>query len=283
MKRLFKGKTRASDFTEEDLPHNRYELFFDILRNQFRKLFVVSSLLFAFALPFLFLHGFIDFFKAANHSAFALGNMSEEAYKASILYLEAIFLSLNPLATAIFGIGLSGVMRITKRLCYLEPVFLGDDFRKGVKENSRQVVMTCFLIGLFFSVCLFVRNLDSSAWYLNISIALFSSLIYPVLLLMIPVSSVYSLKYGEAVSVSFRLYARVFLPFLPILLLFISPFFFEYIPDFIVKYLVIALFVLFFGSLFPTSLFLVESNFLDRYINKDRYPELVDKGIVRRK
>lgn len=283
MKRLFKRKPRAADFQEENLPSNRWQLFFDVLKNQFRKLFLASLLLVAFALPFLLLHIFIDFFKAANFSSYSLGNMTEEAYQSSLLYLESIFLAINPLATAIFGIGLAGVMRIIKRLCYLEPVFLGDDFKKGVKQNWRPVVLTTFLIGLLFSVCMFVRNLDTSAWYLNIPIALFCSLFYPILLLMIPASTIYSLKYTEAISLSSRLYARVFLPFLPILILFIGPFFFEYIPDLFIKYLVILLFVLLFSSLLLVGLFLVESSFLDRYINKAQYPALVDKGIRRHK
>ena len=47
---MFKYKEK-SDFKEEKLPHNRFSLFFDIIKNRFSLILTNNLLLFAFSLP----------------------------------------------------------------------------------------------------------------------------------------------------------------------------------------------------------------------------------------
>lgn len=270
-KGLFKKEPKKVDFIEEQLPSSRPALFWDVIKNEFRKLFFVSFALLVFALPFLALRFFCDFY------AYGLLSKGQDA-----TWPRYIFLVANPFCCLIFGIGLGGCLRIIKRLCYLQPVFLWEDFRLGVKQNGKQSALTCFLIGLFFSATyvLHILHPDSLLW--DIPFGLFALMVYPGLLFAFVIISTYTTKVGETFSLSFKLYFRSFLTSLVPLAAFCLPFFFEYVPDLILKYILILVFVIFLSPLYLLGLFLYESYLLDKYVNKEKYPELVDRGIRRK-
>lgn len=272
-KALWKKKTKTVDFEEGDLPSTRPALFWDVMKNEFRKLFGVSLLLLLFALPFLAARFFCDFYLYALLSQGA-ENTSWPSY---------LFLILNPIATAIFGVGIGGALRIIKRLCYLEPVFFWEDFKLGVKQNGKQAVLFSFLIGLCFSGTYAIHLMDPNNLLFDIPVGIFALLIYPSLLFAFPVICIYTTRAGETLNLSARLYLKAFLKNLIPLIAFLAPFFFEFIPDLIVKYIAILAFLVLLSPLYLMAFFLYESYLLDRYVNKEKYPELVDRGIHRKK
>lgn len=272
-KALWKKKTKTVDFEEGDLPSTRPALFWDVMKNEFRKLFGVSLLLLLFALPFLAARFFCDFYLYALLSQGA-ENTSWPSY---------LFLILNPIATAIFGVGIGGALRIVKRLCYLEPVFFWEDFKLGVKQNGKQAVLFSFLIGLCFSGTYAIHLMDPNNLLFDIPVGIFALLIYPSLLFAFPVICIYTTRVGETLNLSARLYLKAFLKNLIPLIAFLAPFFFEIIPDLIVKYIAILAFLVLLPPLYLMAFFLYESYLLDRYVNKEKYPELVDRGIHRKK
>ncbi len=269
--KLFKRKIKTNDFLEEELPSSRPALFGDILKNEFRKLFFVSGALIVFALPFLAAHFFLDYELIALESA-------EE----SSSWPHYLFLLLNPFLTSIFGIGLAGSLRIIKRLCYMDPVFLWDDFKKGVRQNVRQCLLFSFLIGLFFSICYLFRVNNPSSLLSNIPLGVFALIVFPCLMFAYPVIGTYSTKASETFSLSFRLYPKAFLTNLIPLFAFLSAYFFELIPDLVLKYALILLYLLLVSPLLFLGFFLYSSYLFDKFINKEKYPELVDRGIRRR-
>lgn len=270
--KLFKRKTKDNDFLEDELPSSRPELFWDIVKNEFRKLFFVSGALIVFALPFLATRLFLDY------ELIAL-----EAQEASSSWPHYVFLIVNPFLTAIFGIGIAGSLRIIKRLSYMEPVFLWDDFKKGVKQNITQCMLFSFLIGLFFSICYLFRVNNPSSFVNNIPLGVFALIIFPCLMFAYPVIGTYATKISETFSISTRLYPKAFLTNLIPLFAFLSAYFFELIPDLVLKYALILLFLLLLSPLLSLGFFLYSSYLFDKFINKEKYPELVDRGIKRKK
>ena len=274
MKKAFwKKKTKTSDFEESDLPSTRPALFWDVVKNEFRKLFGVSLLLLAFALPFLAARFFCDFYR------YALVSQGAE----NVSWPSFLFLILNPIATAVFGVGLGGAFRIVKRLCYLEPVFFWEDFKLGVKQNGKQAVLFSFLIGLCFSGTYAIRLMNPNNLLFDIPVGIFALLLYPSLLFAFPIISIYTTRVGETMNLSARLYLKAFLKNLIPLIAFLAPFFFEFIPDLILKYIAILAFLFLISPFYLLAFFLYESYLLDRYVNKEKYPGLVDKGIHRKK
>ncbi len=268
----FKRKIKDNDFLEDELPSSRPELFWDIVKNEFRKLFFVSGALIVFALPFLAAHFFLDY------ELIAL-----EGQEASSSWPHYVFLIVNPFLTAIFGIGVAGSLRIIKRLSYMEPVFLWDDFKKGVRQNVKQCLLFSFLIGLFFSICYLFRVNDPSSFLSNIPLGVFALIVFPCLMFAYPVIGTYATKISETFSLSSRLYPKAFLTNLIPLALFLSVYFFELIPDLVLKYALILLFLLLLSPLLFLGFFLYSSYLFDKFINKEKYPELVGRGIKRKK
>ena len=270
--KLFKRKIKPNDFLEEDLPSSRPELFWDIMKNEFRKLFFVAGVLIVFALPFLAMHVFLDYELIAMESQGASSN-----------WPHYVFLIANPFLAAIFGIGIAGSLRIIKRLCYMDPVFLWDDFKKGVKQNARQCVLFSFLIGIFFSICYLFRVNNPSSFVSNIPLGIFALIVFPCLMFAYPVIGTYTTKISETFSLSCRLYPKAFLTNLIPLVAFLSVYFFELIPDLVLKYALILLFLLLISPLMLLGFFLYSSYLFDKFINKEKYPELVGRGIRRKK
>lgn len=271
-KRLFQRKPKKDDFLAENLPSSRPALFWDILKNEYRKLMGVSLILILFAIPFLALHFFSDAW------IIALERSGEE----NVAFPRYIFLALNPVATLIFGLGVAGSLRIIKRLCYLEPVFFFEDLKLGIKQNGWQSALNAFLMGLFFSGTYIFRLLHPDDFVWNIPLGLFALIIYPSFLFAFPIIATYKTKVGQTFSLGARMYLKTFVFSLIPLALFLSPYLFEMIPDLVIKYLVILVF-LFFSSVLLLAFFLYETHFLDKYINKENYSELYDRGIHRKK
>ena len=279
----FFEKTASRDYEEDDLPSTRPEVFWDVLKNQYRVLLGISLLLFLFALPFLGVHLYLDLQKAVTYQAFTVGSLAEDAYQDQIDMLNRLLLITIPIGAMIFSIGLAGAARIFKRLCFLQPVFFFDDFKKGIKENTWYFMGMAFLSSAIFSIFAWIRTLDSSNFIYSILLALSLVIVYPAFLFFIPVASLYQTKFLTAVGISFRIYVRSFLPFLPFLLGFVAPLGVEFIPDVAIKYIVLCLALVLVGPLLTLAFFLFSYWRFDKYINKERYPELVDRGVHRKK
>ncbi len=271
--KLFAKKPKKEDFLESGLPSSRPALFWDVLRNEYRKLMGVALLLLIFALPFLALHFFVDAY------VIALENSGSE----NAIFPHYLFLAFNPFATMIFGLGVGSLMRIIKRLCYLEPVFFFEDWKAGIKQNGRQSALGGFLIGLFFSGTYLFHLLRPEELLWDMPLGIFALIIYPIFLFSFPIIATYKTNWNETYSLSARIYLKAFLTNLLPLAAFLTPYLFEMIPDLVVKYIAIFFFLLFVAPLILLAFFLYESYLLDKYINKEKYPELYDRGIHRKK
>ena len=272
MKNPFKRKPRSVDFTAEGLPSSRPALFWDILKNEHRKLFGAALLLALFSLPFVALHIFTDF---------ELLMLQKDDVSETWPYY--IFLAILPISAAIYGIGLGGILRIIRRLCYLEPVFFWEDFKLGIKQNAKQCVFFCFFIGVSFSICYLGRISHSEDILWNIPFGIFALIAFPCLLFSFVPMATYSNSFMQNLSLSSRLYLKAFLTNIIPLALFLSPLFLEFIPDLAVKYIVFLLFSILIWPLLLLGFFLYQTFLLDKYINKEKFPALYDRGIHRKK
>lgn len=113
-----------------------------------------------------------------------------------------------------------------------------------------------------------------------IPLCVYMFVVFPVALHMLVQVAVYNHKFGDIVATSAYLYIRT----LPLSVLF-SVIFMSYglldsVSAFVLRYVCKFAYVL----LFPTLIlawFLCVSAALDKYVNKQSYPDLVDKGVWR--
>ena len=269
-----KVKYSSSDFLVTDLPNNRKDLFFDILKNQWRNLLLISFLLFVSLLPLII----VRYSNLMNLSKIIAENKMELYYSRLVAYNV-----IRVLLYLLIGIVFSGLGRIYKKLSFNDGFFLGADLLKGMKENIKEFSI------LFISFGIVTLIFDLSAIELAKNSAVWSYLLYiikyvivvPVLAITMCLSSIYTDKLFKKIVVSFKLYfkylPKILLAFLligfPLLLILISsPSIQLFIPMlYTLVYLPIAYlaFVIFMNSIF------------DKEINEKNFPDLVGKGMYK--
>lgn len=128
-KLLYKLKKQQSECTEQNLPHNRWQVFCDVLKRRWRFLLATSLLTSIFCLPY-----------------FAWNWIVNQAIRQLTLKVEVVdFVRLlsyvntkgavNIALLALCGVGISGGVYVVQRLVWGEVVFVGD-FWQGVKDNT---------------------------------------------------------------------------------------------------------------------------------------------------
>ena len=163
-------KHSQSDFDEYSLPHNRKEVFFDVLKMRYGTLIFVGLLLLAFTLPLLLV-------KILGETVFVglyetLGEQ-ESAYDYARVLRFYISLSYIP-CLAVFAVGVAGATRVVRQLVWGEGVFFWGDFSDGIKQNYKNCLLTFLLLGLTYALCSFILVLNVEYQFVvYIPIALF--------------------------------------------------------------------------------------------------------------
>lgn len=268
-------KERVSrDFNESNMPHNRIEVFKDILLNRSSTLFSVGIMLLIFAIPLIV----IVFFSLQTLANFK--EYTEETYQQLLLTLNTNNL-LIMVGIMFFSIGLAGAYKIIRMLIWQEGIFFMHDFFKGVKENLKNFLLTGFFIGLL--------NLVTQYLYFNVSVSEYAimaciiviAFFLPSVLFILGQSIIYKLPYIQMLKNAILLAWRNFYTSIPVLLLNVAfivvPFFIEniaYLVYILLIPILIAPLLIMFNMLYTDTLF-------DKFINKDNFKEIYDKGIYR--
>jgi hypothetical protein len=268
------SKKRAiKDFTEQNMPHNRPEVFKDILTTRFSTLISLGLLLLLFSLPSIIV-------VLLSNQAIASINKEEK--------LEAFLKLINTqnllliIALLILSIGLAGIYRIIKLLVWQEGFLFWYDFKEGIKQNSKEFLITFLIIGLL--------NLSGQYIFLNTDIdkAILLILIVviaffaPTIVFTLNQSTIYNLSYLGKTKNSFLIGWKNWYTSIPVIILNIM---FIILPVFIsnpTAYLIVLLVTpLLFGPLLILFNTLYTHHYFDKYINKENFNEIYDKGIVR--
>ena len=124
------------------LPHNRKEVFFDLLRHRKMDLFALSCLAFAFFIPLavdLFYFNFLENVAIANERL---------DYLFSLIFYSMLIM----LPCMLIGfIGLAGAFHVAKKIVWQEGIMLSLEFFQGIKENWKHALVN----GAVFGITLF--------------------------------------------------------------------------------------------------------------------------------
>ena len=286
-----KEKKIKSDLTIEDMPHNRLQVFFDIIKVRWDILLYIGLILFLFFIPLIIALFTENIFVSNLYELFVKGNINEETYRINLFQTNLIFTLIESIAILLIALPLSGIIRIYRLLCFYEGIIFFRDLFKGIKDNIKQVVVVFIIdVLLFIATKLSINYLIASGNndFINTFIFflpafLFGILILPISLLHILQVAIYNNKYFENVKNSFVLYFKSGFTSFGVTLLLFSPLFLFFINAIYTPIILLSLYALLFIPLAVLFAFLHANWIFDKYINKSQYPEIFDKGIYRNK
>lgn len=168
MNRYYYGKSGKGDYTKEDLPQTRMQLFWEMLRVRFGGLFRLNLIYVVAWLPALLLIGRAVLMGVVGLSDLQLqveaGEVANEVFQQNLaaytnglktLILQTL-LFLVP-ALAITGPSTAGLCYVTRNWARDEHAFVWSDFRDAVKENWKHALLTSSITGfmpLMVYVCM---------------------------------------------------------------------------------------------------------------------------------
>ena len=276
-------KKQEKHITDQDvkqsLPTTRKEVFFDLLKYRKMSLFALSCYTFMFFIPLAIVLFYFNY----------LESMAIIAEKYEYLFSLIFYSMLIMLPCMVIGfIGFAGAFYTAKRMVWQEGISLASDFFKGIKENWKHALIN----GVIFGLVLFGLVVGGS--YLLIyapvtpvvrgiglgALILVFMLFGMVIALNFTQDVYYENGYGVTLKNSFS-----FLGLLnwKILLVFLfSTGVVVTLGLFNLLTLAIGLILFAFTNSVVIILYtLISHSAFDKYINKEHYPDMVNKGLYK--
>lgn len=276
------------DFQSSDLPSMRRAQFFDILKMRWELILKMGLLFLLFFLPLLAAIIYRDFNFAGLEKGLSAeletGEITKEQFDQEFVTgyqgIKFIFALLLIPCLLVLSFYFMGAMRIYRQLAYGEPIYFWHDFMKGIKNNWLSFGMIFLLGGIITAFLVIFFNTGDQRWYLYvIPLALSVDLLFPIGLIMLSLLTCYQVSLGDLIKNSFVIYLKKIHIILPTALLFLSPILLGMLNVAIFKWLILVLVAI----LLVPLMFLFWNQFtlscFDQYINAQKYPELLFKGL----
>lgn len=273
MKKL---KCSKEDYTADDLPQTKKELFFDCYKNQFWLIFKCGLICLTILLPVLLTMIMSDGYVISAIEALenkSVENIMAVMYSANMIYgaLKAVFFTL-------FAVLYSGVVRIIRQLLWNEPIFFGDDYKNGIKNDALRFGVTAFII----SAVNYALGLFNNSVVTYIIYGVFTAFIIPIAVWFLLQSIYYKIGvfaclknaiiyYIKSFPVTVLLTACLFLPFWAVI---------NFISIILVKYIVLILLLVFYAIPLTMIWIAYASKIFDKFVNKEHYPSIYRKGMA---
>lgn len=271
------------EWTRDDLPHNRTEVFFDCIKVRFFTFLKMGVVLLLFMLPSLFVCFLSDSAYSELYLALNSGTIDESVYSARYSsYAFAFSVAYVP-CFIIAAIGLSGIMKVIRRLVFGEAVFFRQDFFDGMRQSAVQyavIGLIAALLPVLFNGAVPTDKTQSTILFVLKCLSV--TLVSPVLAFSLCGSTVYKMRLFTLIKNSVILYFANLPKTLIFIAVFALSFLITLIGDLMIKYLALALFFVAVCPLILTAWFLFCCYVFDKHMNKDNFPDLYDKGVFRK-
>ena len=278
---MFKRQEKQISDSEakRSLPHNRKEVFFDLLRYRKMALFNLSCFVFMFFIPLA-----VDLFFFNFLESVAITNEKYDYLFSLIFYSMLIMLP----CMVIGFIGLVGGFYVAKKMVWQEGTMVAVDFFQGIKENWKHAVLN----GLVFGIVLFGLVVGGSYLLINFKVAPIWCgigigaliLVFMMFGMVIALNNTqdvyYANSFGATIKNSFCLLGLLHWRILVIFLL--STGVVVTLSCFNLITLAIGLFLFAILNSVVIILYTLVSHYgFDRFINQEHYPDYVNKGLYK--
>ena len=270
-----KMKCTLDDYTENDLPLTRKDVFCECYREHFRLIFNIGLLCLAFLTPIIIVSFMRDLYIVSAVSA--LDEQTAEKVAAVCYQANAVYGLFQIVAQTLFAVLFAGVVQLIRQLLWNEPVFLGDDLKRGLKSNSLKYGITVLIL----SIINYIVNVFTESVIFYILSGVLVALILSVAIWFLLQGIYYKLGVWASIKNAILLFVRTVPVTLLLLICTIVPFWLvsNLINLVLVKYIV--LIVLYLLYIVPLTMcwMLYASHIFDRYLNKEHYPQIYRKGM----
>lgn len=152
MNSYYYGKSGKGDYRKEDLPKNRWQLFWEMLRIRFAGLMRLNLMYAVAWLPVILVMLFSVFaifagLSPVNEAGEAI-EMTQEELMAIVNGIAFTFLVMLIPAMTITGPFTAGVSYVTRNWARDEHAFVWSDFKDAVKANWKQALLVSFITSL---------------------------------------------------------------------------------------------------------------------------------------
>ena len=278
-----KPKVAKKDFTGDNLPHSRRDVFRDVLKNRWKDLLKLGALLLLFSLPLL-VFGAVSEINAANiYAEYKNGAISAETCASEVAASNGAFALIKIIGYIIFSVGIAGSARVLRQIIWDEPLFFFEDFKDGIKIYGGQFALAMFLYGLCAYTAVFFSSATNGILY-AIALGLGVFILLPAMFFWLSERTVYASRIGENIRNGFMFYVRTLFKSIGMLLLAFLPFTLEYVLEFfglynfIFKYSYLLICTFLFLPLGIMLWLLYTYSVFDKYINAELFPEILHKG-----
>ena len=270
-----KMKCTADDYTENDLPLTRKDVFCECYREHFRLIFNTGLLCLAFLIPVIIVSFMRDMYGIS--AVVQLEEQTAEKVAAVVYQADAVYGLFQILAQTLFAVLFAGVVQFLRQLLWNEPIFFGDDLKRGFKSNSLRYGITVFVL----SVNNYLINVFTASIINYILNGIFVVIILPVTIWFLLQSIYYNLSVFASIKNAILLYIKTLPVTLLLLVCTIVPFWLitNLISLLLVKYIVLIVLYLFYIVPLTMCWMLYASHIFDKYINKEHYPQIYRKGM----
>lgn len=270
-----KMKSSKKDYTADDLPQTRKDVFFDCFKEHLSVLFRLGFLCFLFFIPIIILMLMYDGYVV--NSIDALPEQTPEAISEVYYSANAVYGLVQVFAFALFFLLFSGVVQILRQLAWNEPLFFGDDFKRGLKSNALRFALSAF----FLAGTSYMIKLNSGEVTYYVFNAIYIIVLLPIILWEMTQGVYYKVRTLESIKNALFCYLKTVPVTLLIVVLSAVPFWavINFVPNFTVKYVVLLVLAAFYIVPLCLAWLLYACHIFDENINKENYPSIYRKGM----
>lgn len=272
MKKL---KCAKKDFTEADLPATRKQMFFDCYKEQFSLIFKIGLVCLLMFVPVI-----VVWLMRDAYLTNALNSLEEQTSEnVTAIYLSAnqVFGLFEFLAFTLFFALFSGVAQIVRQLCWGEPVFFRDDFKKGVKENIGSFAIVSAVVFAFR----YAVNLLMTSDFYYVLIGMVLLVFAPIGIWVLLQKLYYRLRWTQIIKNAVLYFINTFPVTLLLLVCTVLPLWLvtSLVQLMVVKYLVVLLLIVFGAVPMTMCWVLYACHTFDVWLNKKSHTEIYRKGL----
>lgn len=270
-----KRKCTKRDFTEADLPATHGKMFFDCYREQFSLiiriglvcLLLFSPIIIVWLMRDAYLSGVLD----------SLKEQTAENIEAVYLTVNTVFGLIEFLAFTLFFTLFSGAAQIIRQLCWGEPVFFFDDFKKGIRENAAGFA----IVGSVISLLRYLIGMMIGSAYYYLLVGIFSALFVPLGIWILLQKLYYSLRWRQVIKNAVLYLINTFPVTVLLLICTVLPFLLviSFVRLLILKYLLLLLLAVLYVVPMVMVWVLYACHTFDIWLNKKYHPEIYRKGL----
>ena len=275
---LSKRKNRAAkqEFTENMLPVDRKQMFFDCIKQRYDVILKCGLVLLIASLPL---------FATILYGNFAFSNLQSDAESTdraqnAVALLQIIALIDIP-CYMFLGVGFAAISRILRQLIWGEPIFFFFHLRMGIKQNCKSFLLLFFLYGFINAINTFVSTLFADNFFSFLPTIITFLFFIPIGLYMLSQSVFYANGFGKNFNNGLALYFKT-APFVWIFIALIFSFsLINLIGLLFVRIIIRSVAVLVILPLLSIAWLLYSCHVFDKFVNPQNHPEIIGKGLYR--